>query len=392
MSKLSRFRATLVELWHRGTPLNTSRSNKDEDVYWNGEDNLYPSEIERIINNSPTASRAAKVMAKFIGGKGLMDETRDIIVNERKNYKLSNVAALGAQSIAEQNGVFFHVGFGFDDNARIIPVSLDVLDYVKCRISKEDDDEWHGKIYYRDFCKQTTSIVTAKDAKKVKWYYPFNNNQNVLRAQILADAEGEEDILKAIEHYRGQVFYLNLTPKYKYALAPVDSVYNDADSEARISEYTNAQTRTGFLGKTVALTQGLDEEESKQVKADLALFIGAENSGSLYHLDVERADSLDAIIKFIQLEPQFDDKLFVEADKRLRRNILGAFNNIPEPLILAGDGAIFGTNAEAYKAMKLFYSEQTEDERYKLSETLTYLGFPCEIKPIISPEDAITTV
>ena len=179
------------------------------------------------------------------------------------------------------------------------------------------------------------------------------------------------------------MFYLNLTPRYKYALAPIDSVYNEADSEYRITEYTNAQTRTGFLGKTVALTQGLDEEESKQVKEDLAKFIGSENSGSLYHLDVEKADSLDAIIKFIQLQPQYNEKLFVETDRRIRRNILGAFNNIPEPLIFASDGALFGTNAEAYNEMKLFYSEQTEDERYRLSETLTYLGFPCEIKPII---------
>lgn len=392
MSKLSRFRATLVELWHRGTPLNTSRANKDEDVYWNGDDNLYPSEIERIINNSPTASRAAKVMAKFIGGKGLMESYPDIIVNERKNYKLSNVAALGAQSIAEQNGVFFHVGYGFDDNANIIPVSLDVLDYVKCRISKEDDDEWDGKIYYKDYTKTTTSIITAKDSNKLKWYYPFNKNQNVLRAQIFADAEGEEDIFEAIKHYRGQVFYLNLTPKYKYALAPVDSVYNDADSENRISQYTNAQSRTGFLGKTIVLTQGMDDEDIQRIEKDLVGFIGAEDSGNLYYMNVSSADDLSAVLRVDQLKPQFDDKLFVEADKRLRRNILGAFNNIPEPLILAGDGAIFGTNAEAYKAMKLFYSEQTEDERYKLSETLTYLGFPCEIKPIISPEDAITTV
>jgi hypothetical protein len=387
MSKLTRFRATLVELWTRLTPINKS---KDEDVYWNGEDNLYPSEIERIINNSPTASRAAKVMGKFIGGKGLIDESQDVIVNERKNYKLSNVIALAAQDIAYQNGVFLHVGYGFNDSLKLVPASLDVIDYVKSRISKEDDDDWQGKIYYRDYCQTNTSIITAKQNKNTRWYYPFNKNEDVVRAQIMADADGEENIELAIKKYRGQVFYLNLTPKYKYALAPVDSVYNDADSEARISEYTNAQTRTGFLGKTVALTQGLDEEESKRVSEDLRKFIGAENSGNLYHMDVASATSLEEIIKFIQLNPQFDDKLFIEADKRIRRNILGAFNNIPEPLILAGEGAIFGTNAEAYNEMKLFYSEQTEDERYKLSETLTYLGFPCEIKPIIERTNAAT--
>jgi len=93
-----------------------------------------------------------------------------------------------------------------------------------------------------------------------------------------------------------------------------------------------------------------------------------------------------------QLQPQFDDKLFEVTDKRLRRNILGAFNNVPEALVSASDGALFGTNAETYKEMKLFYSEQTEEEREKLQETLSYLGFPCIIEPIVKRETPATNV
>ena len=63
-----------------------------------------------------------------------------------------------------------------------------------------------------------------------------------------------------VKHYRGQVYYMNLTPRYKYALSKFDSTYNDADSEFRYGLYINRAT-TGFLGKTIAITQGLDETD-----------------------------------------------------------------------------------------------------------------------------------
>jgi hypothetical protein len=114
--------------------------------------------------------------------------------------------------------------------------------------------------------------------------------------------------------------------------------------------------------------------------------LGAENSGSLYHLDVEKTKDIKNYVHVEQLKPQFDDKLFEVTDKRVRRNILGAANNIPEALVTASDGALFGTNADTYKQMKIFYSEQTEEERGALEQALTKIGFPTKIEPIIKPE------
>lgn len=382
MSKIGKIRATLIELFTRDIKLTKT---KDGIIYWNGEDNLYPNEIERVVCNSPTANRASRLMAKFIAGKGLVNEAEDTIVNIRKNYKLSNIASLIAQDISTQYGSFIHVAYGFNDDGVIVPKELDVLDYSSCRISKEDDDKWPGKIYFNEWDAKN-SLLGKKDRNGVKWYYPFNNRPEVVKAQIMSDAEitsAELITPEMLEKYRGQVFYLNLTPRYKYALAPVDSVFMDADSEYRFSVYTNTQMRTGFLGKTIVLTNGMDDEKAEEVEKDLKYFIGAENSGNMYYLNVENAQDLQNLLKVEQLKPQFDDKLFAENEKRIRKNILGAFNNIPEPLLFASESALFGTSDDTYREMKLFYSEQVEDERWRLSETLTFLGFPCEIKPII---------
>jgi len=389
-------RATLIELFSRIIPLKEDK--KDGDVYWNDVDNLYPNRIERIVNNSPTASRASRIMGKYISGKGLVLESQDVIVNKAKNYKLSNVISICGQNMAKQGGVFIHVGFGLnDDLTGVVARSLDVLDYTKCRIAKEDDDKYDGKIYYRDYCEKKTFGNNKKTDEK--WFYPFNKNKDVILAQIKSDYEekkGEptENIAEMLPYYKGQVFYLNLTPEYKYALAPIDPNYNDADTEYRISLYENREVRGGFLGKTAIITQGIDEEQIDAVNKNISLWMGAdgEDTESLFRLDLATAEDITKTMHVLQLKPNLDPKLFSEMKKDLKVSILGAFNSIPEILVLSNSGTLFGTSGEAYEQAKIFYNEQTEDERWKLSETLTYLGFPCEIKPIIQKEILIPSL
>lgn len=383
-------RATLIELFSRIIPLKEDK--KDGDVYWNDVDNLYPNRIERIVNNSPTASRASKIMGKYISGKGLVLESQDVIVNKAKNYKLSNVISICGQNMAKQGGVFIHVGFGLnDDLTGVVPRSLDVLDYTKCRIAKEDDDKYDGKIFYRDYCEKKSFGNNKKTEEK--WFYPFNKNQDVILSQIKADYEdkkGEptENIAEMLPYYKGQVFYLNLTPEYKYALAPIDSNYNDADTEYRISLYENREVRGGFLGKTAIITQGLDEETAKQVNENVGKWLGAdgEDTDGIFRLDLENVEDVTKVMHTIQLKPNLDPKLFSEMKRDLKTTILGAFNSIPEILVLSNSGTVFGTSGEAYEQAKIFYNEQTSDERWKLSETITYLGFPCEILPIVNTD------
>ena len=385
--KVGKVRAKLVEMFTRVISL--VNTEKNTHIYWNGDDNLYPNEIERVINNSPTAFRASRLMAKFIGGSGVLNIANGLpfkyeelpFVNSKKAYKITDIISIASKDRSVQGGVWFHIGYGINEEGILYQKTIDILPYVKPRLSKEDDNDSQGKIFLKDWSISKNLFGSSKE--KTKWYYPYNPNPKVVTAQIKADAKDAIDLQEAIEHYRGQVFYLNYTPEFKYALPPVDSVFNDADSEYRVGLYTNTQTRRGFLGKTIVVTQGLDVEQVDGVRDDLAKFLGSEDSGDLYHLDVDQADDITKVIYVNQLKPQFDDKLFEVTDKRIRRNILGAFNNIPEALINASDGALFGTSADTYVQMKLFYSEQVEEDREKLQETLTYLGFPCKIIPIV---------
>jgi hypothetical protein len=180
---------------------------------------------------------------------------------------------------------------------------------------------------------------------------------------------------------------MNLTPEFKYALSPFDAVYNDLDTESRISMYINRQVRTGFLGKTYVVTAGLDEEDEKQVEADVKLWLGSENVGGTYHFSIGATDDIDKVFKVGQMKAEIDEKLFTETKNTVKSNIYAAANNIPEQLIKS-DNTLFGTSADTYVEMKKFYTEQTLDERTELENTLAFLGFPCKIIPIIEIDES----
>lgn len=378
MAREKRLRTTIIELFKRHTPLDTT-----DKVYHNGDNNLYPCEIERVINNSTTAKPARGMMAKYIAGRVTYENP---VINLKKGYRISDLVNLMSWDLATHGGFFLLVKYGIV-NGEIKAVEYDILDYSKCRISEEDDDDNEGMIIYKDYEKQTGKRSKKKE-DKIK-FMPYTADENVLLSQM--GANNPEDFESAVKNFKGNVYFCNPT-NYTYPLSPFDPAYNDMDSEYRISLYVNTMTRTGFLGKTLVLTQGLDDEESEQVKRNIEVWLGSENTGGVYHQDVEAAESLDNVIKIIQVGSQFDDDMFENTKKTLRTNILAQANNIPEALVYSSDGAMFGSSGEAYNEMKVFYSEQTESERELIENTLLNVGLSIKLTPLANKDVNAPTV
>jgi len=388
-SIVGKARAKFIELYSRVIKIT---ENKDESIYHNGENNLYPNEIELAILNSPSGKQASKMMSNYISGKGILGV--DTIVNEDKKYKLSNIVKMASVDVSRQNGVYFHIGQKLNESLELEPI-LDILEYTKTRIGKEDDDDNITRYWFKDYCVQKS--LFGKKEKESTFYYPFSDKQNVILEQVKNDyklAEGKNpdaDLSEMLPYYRGQVFYLNLTPEFKYALSPFDAVYNDLDTESRISMFTNGHVRKGFLGKTFVITSGLDDEDIEKVEDDVKKWLGSESVGGTFTMHIGPTDDIDKVFKVGQVKAEFDDKLFSETKQGVKDNIFGAANNIPAQLVKA-DTSIFGTNSESYIEMKKFYTEQTETERKAIEDTLTMLGFPCKIIPIINIEDEPITI
>ena len=179
-----------------------------------------------------------------------------------------------------------------------------------------------------------------------------------------------------ISKYRGQVLFLNLEPKKPYPLAYVDPVFNDADSEYRVSEFKNTTIRKGFIGKVVATVLKADNDEDRRsIDKALKELLGSENSGNLMKLETEvDADGkLMEVIKFEKVDSNIDDKLFAHTETSIQENILTAFNNVPKQLVMSADSALFSSSGDALREMQLFYQSQTRNEREKLQQALQKL-------------------
>ena len=381
-----KIRASLIELWERVTDYNL-----DEKVYLNGSNNLYPNEIELVVQNSPSASKGSNLMSTYINGRGL---TNDPSFN---GVLLSEINKDIADDLSVQYGCFIHVSYGIKadiEGAEFVTKKLHVLDYTKCRKAKDDDNDNPGKIVYKDFEQSKSGFFSNDNDVKETWYYPFSNDQEIIKSQIRLDnkkslqANPDLTLAEMLANYRGQVYYLNLTPKYRYAISHFNSVYNDCDTEYRMSLYSNSVSRAGFLGKVAILTSGLDEETSQDIKEDVAKWLGAENASTAYFLEIEDTENLENNFKIMSVPSQYDEAQFRDTKENTRINILGACNNIPSALVSANDSNLFGNSGELIVQMKSFYNEQTNYERRRIEETYLMFGIDTKIKPLINDEIA----
>lgn len=385
-SKIGRFVASIVELFDRDIKV-----VDDERIYTNDDDNLYPNRIELIERNSATAFPASQKLKAFIVGKGFRDTALNLkIVNPVKGINGHRFLGLLANSLKTHRGAFIHVNYDIDGNVNY----LDVLDYKKCRISKEDDLKYPGRIYYRDWAKKNKKIGRKTD-EKLTWFYPYNPNKSVINDQRLADlkerASKTDGVEALVSNYRGQVYFLNLDDTEVYPYAWIHSAYNDADSEYRMGLYRNTNLRTGFLNKTMIIPNGMSDENMKDFSEAVKGWLGAENSSSVFVMKPDDVvDDLENVVRTIELKSAYDSKRFENDEKSFENNIRKCYLSIPRILISPED-SFFGSSGEAFREAVNYYNAET----LFIRDTVAYVmeqffpGDDFTIEPLKSGNDGV---
>jgi hypothetical protein len=359
-------RLKILDLFKRETNF-----DKHTGIIQNGDDNMYSERIERATNNSVTAKTACGIMSSYIIGNGFGDDLDTTIVNSKKVITLRKFLSLISKNIAKQRGVYVHVIY----NANYKIDRFDVLPYTHCRKGKKDDNDYNGKILVYD--KWDAQKIIKND---IKVFNVYNPNPSIIEAQV-NDAKGWNN-------YKGQILYFNFDDEYEYALGTVDTVLSDCDSETQASIYKNRSLRKGFFGKTLIVTKPLSgsitdyaspeewhkaENERDAFKKTAESFLGAENSGSLLHVELEHnEESLDNAIKVEQIASDINDQMFQYTEESVFKNILMAFNNIPTGLVRS-DNALFAANGDSLQVMKETYQQNTEYERNSVEELVRFL-------------------
>ena len=356
--------AKLIELAKRLVTYNESLG-----IYANGTDNAYPERVERHINNSATAKPCAKLLRKFIIGQGV-DGLNKKIVHEDDQITLRQFLKDLANSYAYHNGVFIHVNY----NLACEIISMKVLPYNHCRIGKKDDKKYNGKILLYDDWNGKI------DKTKIEPIDVFNPRKAVITDQIKKAGE--------VSKYKGQIFFLNPDDTI-YPLAHIDNVMNDADSEFRVGQFKNLSLRKGFFGKKLVITppmvdgdvsgditkeqaeeKRLAEKERDNFREQMQDFVGSDNVDGILHLEMEFDDDqkFEDVLRFVDIEANIDDKLFAHTEKSVANNIRKAYANIPSILIESNDSSVFGQSGALLTAAKVFYQDQTEEDRQMIEE------------------------
>lgn len=352
--KLGKYFASIVELFNREV-----KAVGDKKVYENDVDNLYPNRIERIERNSPTASSASTKLKSFIIGGGFVNpEYNEMIVNPKKKIKGYNFLVSLANSLKTHRGAYVHVNYDIEGNVNY----LDVLSFKKCRRSKEDDFGYDGVIYYKDWENNKSNVISGSKASE-KWFYPYSRDKSIIMDQRKRDIKEskikEPTPQDLISEYRGQVFFLTLDPDEIYPYAWLNSVYNDADSEFRLSLYRNSGFRNGFLDKTILIPNGVDVESMDEFESEVKKWLGSENSSSVFLFTPDsQVDDPSKLFSVVSLKGSYDSKRFELDEDSIANNIRKAYLTIPKVLIDPTD-SLFSSSGEAFIQAIKYYNKET---------------------------------
>jgi hypothetical protein len=378
--KSNKFLINIVELFDRVLPF-----NKEDGIYKNDIDNLYPNRIEITEKNSTTANSCSNKLGQYIYGKGFANNSTSVKNKKGEPITSNDCLQLVVNSIKTHRGAFIHLNYDFENKVNY----FDVLDYKKCRISKEDMHGYSGNIIYKDWNQKTSNFSVSK--KKDLFFYPYNPLN--VNAQRKVDSPKSEQVEELIRNYRGQVLFLSLDNSnvYPYAWLSGQSVY-DADSEFRLALYRNGSIRKGFQDKTMFIANGMDKETGIAFDKEVQKWLGAENAGSVFVFKTQEfLENPEKVIVPIQLKSSYDSKKFELDEKAFENSIRKSYLQIPKILINDNDGGIFGTSGEALQEAQRIYSNETAFIREKISETFGRIfGIENSILPLI--ESTVTTL
>lgn len=356
-------------------------------IYKSGVDNLYPQRIERIQSNSPTASACCYKLNLYSYGKGIQ-KINDIIVFEDKKITFLEFHRNFIQSVCTHRGVFVNVIYKpvnplkEDDKGNVIvdqevnefETFFKVLPYSHCRLGRPDSTETCSKVAVCPDWQNANS-----NTKNIDYIDTYNPDPRVVLQQI---AEAGH-----INDYKGQVMFMHMDNSI-YPLATIDPVYNDADSEYRLSLRRNNVLRYGVASSTIyivketspyvnalpdtkgnmdnpnnmtAAERNYIEQSKYEEKIDETTRIikstkGVENAGTVATITIPSTEDPKDFIHKVDMADHVDADFYTESQKSLSESIRKPYAT-PKILTDQSDNSIFGQSGESIKQAKIEYQE-----------------------------------
>ena len=262
-----------------------------------GEDNLYPQNLQRIVQASGTATLCLNRYAKFVEGFGFGGDLATLIVNDEQDTAddlLHDVSG----DLCEFGGFAVHVNY----NVLGEITSLHHVPFEYCRMEAEDDAGYVAHI-------KVTSAWTGKKRKKgqlvtlteedIKSFHVFNPDPVVVASQIAA--------VGGIENYDGQILWVSMDGKQTYPTPIYDAAVTDISTDEGLGNVKYRSVRSNFLVACMLLTKKgvpyTNENRRSVVNEmisadDLKRFQGDENTSKIMLVELEDDEEKPEIVEF----------------------------------------------------------------------------------------------
>jgi hypothetical protein len=308
-------------------------------------DNAYPQRVRLLVEGSGTASACVKLFGKYIRGLGFQEPTFYSSICNTKRWTFDRLLKSVSDDYAMFGGFAIHVNY----NSLLEISEMNYVPFEFVRLCIPDDTGYVSKVkVYNDWGKKLGSRI---DENKMHEINIFNPDPEVVLKQIEA-AEG-------IDKYKGQVMYFT-NDADTYPLAPVDSIYEDVQTDGELKHYNNRNVTTGFMPQVIWSTKGKfeDKKDLEEHLENIKAFQGVRNGAKVIHLEIESDEEVPNIQ---QIKNEINDKLFEHTEQSVRENIIRCFM-IPNILLGVSTPNALGEKNDREGA-KNVYSDITKDER-----------------------------
>lgn len=350
----------------------TDGANYDKSigVMRNGEDNLYPTIVENLIDSSPTASQCRWVYSRFLSGGGFIVDLKNVDLSEGDLFNYTPNALLSdiAESISYHQGVFVHINY----NAAFEKEDFSVMPYELCRLGKKDDKDYNGKIA---FSKLGWGKGLKKD--KIELFDVYNPNPSVISAQV--------EKAGGWSKYKGQILFFSFQNKRVYPKSLIDSVYLFADTENSIGLYFNGISRRGFNGNKIVAHKSFEEDKDKEkFYKDVEALMGIDNTSNVMMVEDDYVgDQQEGSFKIVDVQDNVKPEKYAHVEEASANYIRIAFKNIPTQLVNYISGKLGNSSGEDFKIAQSLYNNSIAEDRTKISQLFSVLfeNYKANINP-----------
>lgn len=343
--------------------------NKRLGVIFNGEDNLWPTIVENLIDASPTAAQCAWLYQCFIGGGGFEEELQvNLSDNYWEEYYPNDLLFDVCEPVSRHQGAFIHVRY----NALFEKVGFKLMPYALCRLGKADSKGYKGKIHVCD-----TGWGRGYKKDRTKTYDTYNPRPEVILAQVERD--------RGWSNYKGQIMFFKLDDKHDYPTSLIQRAYASADVENQLGMYYNSTVRRSFEDLSLIRHRKFEKNVDKDKFYDnLKKVSGVENASSKLILEDDWDDeNKEGNIRIDTLSSKVKSDKYKHFEESSSNFIRKAFKNIPPQLVDYVQGKLGNTTGEDLIKAQALYSRYLARDRQKVQRLFAELfrNFKEDVNP-----------